>query len=969
MNRLLRRPVPKTRTNLTIILFSLFLQLLPPNLSAQTINRHPSGLPTNARHSLLRITKTINLSDWGITIFATDYVSDWELIETHRIVRGMIGAITSPADRERMRDFEIFLVTEADPAYTNAQLRGHASGGFVVLNASSILRYQQRIYFWKLGNTSVYRGWQVHAHELGHSIEIRLNKRNATIDTYNDNGTHGGPPSEWFAWDTEKWFNTRSPFSSVSQVRDGLPNWKREYYESIFDPNNFWGPGHNLREEPPNRNAIPHPTPMIPSFNFNSLLGRYQHGTSSHPRDNGSLTALSTDSEGNPTKLRWRADDGTTKDYDPIYDPDYSLWLLEATGEGDQTRLRIDPAKFWNSSQQAYEIYGFRRHTTYFKKVSSPNNTLPFPNPEIILYQNDFENTQQTPNTTGRLGQLDLTSKGLGNGSSPFTTNQQLNFPAAPQGSNHGSIAYISDHNFIDSVIERSGQLLIDVDLLPLAGAAGDSDGWIGLSLGQSLNNLQSQTSAAPSDSLADLLITYHPRSREMRAYKNGTLEISKIVDSNPFNQTNNLRVHLRHLDRFSSGGHVGYEVFLNGSDYPSIFGDFDWSETSQNYLGLLSSSEEPIKIDNLKVTTFVTPGSVLFSDTFNRPNSTNINGAEGQGGTISNVTYTSRRLNNGAQPEVRDGRLSFRSSQQTSPSQGAITYINNHNFIDNSIIQYGGFEVSVDLASYSTTGSDRHLAVGIGQSLNELNNLQSANAEDSPADLCIAYQHTSNQLKIYRNGTTNSQSLSLNDLPAAYTRMKIKVGLLDNSFDQGASAYYQVFFGIDESSPFTSGTFEWSGTRENFISIASNLSSESSFDNLTIRTLDGLGSVDLTRISEGKEIPGQSQPTTSPDENVLRYAFRSEGSKDNLPRGNNGTFSFLKYKGGTRRANGAFTIDDLTYHIETSTDLKNWSSNPNLYQITIQNEPGSPYMERATATPTNPNQQNVFFRVRVNKN
>jgi hypothetical protein len=103
----------------------------------------------------------------------------------------------------------------------------------------------------------------------------------------------------------------------------------------------------------------------------------------------------------------------------------------------------------------------------------------------------------------------------------------------------------------------------------------------------------------------------------------------------------------------------------------------------------------------------------------------------------------------------------------------------------------------------------------------------------DHVSDLLVAYRGTTDSLEIYKNGNLDSGETITGGLPTAPATMRIEYSLSD--FNAGSTVAYNVFFD-DSLTAFASGSFTWSGTNENYLSLSSNLSNDARFDNLEIR-------------------------------------------------------------------------------------------------------------------------------------
>jgi hypothetical protein len=225
----------------------------------------------------------------------------------------------------------------------------------------------------------------------------------------------------------------------------------------------------------------------------------------------------------------------------------------------------------------------------------------------------------------------------------------------------------------------------------------------------------------------------------------------------------------------------------------------------------------------------------VLFADTFDRADSTDLNATtDGKSGALGALNYTVQTYSD-VTLDISGETLRI-NGPASDGSYGGLVYIDDHNFADAAIAAGGGFSIRVDIAAYSTLGSGRRMAVGVGQSLAELETQPGVDASDHRSDLLVAYRDTTDSLEIYKNGLLDSAETISGGLPNDPTTMRIEYTC--TGFKAGSTVIYNVYFD-DDSTAFTSGTFTWSGTAENYISLASNLSNDSLFDNLEIRGED----------------------------------------------------------------------------------------------------------------------------------
>ena len=276
-----------------------------------------------------------------------------------------------------------------------------------------------------------------------------------------------------------------------------------------------------------------------------------------------------------------------------------------------------------------------------------------------------------------------------------------------------------------------------------------------------------------------------------------------------------------------------------NGTDFYVAITPGAFTDLSGNpYAGIIDASTWTFRTVEFDAT-------ILFADNFNRPNATvmgdgtstdgDINGTNsGKSGVLGDLTWTGRAFANNTFGVV-DGTLA--QLDGVDGINGGLAYINDHNFTDPAISTGGGFSITVDIASYSTAGSGRYWAIGVGQSLAELDALISNNNQDAvgipSADLLVAYRNTTGDLEIYNNGVLNTEETVTLGLPNPPTTIRIDYMLSD--FNQGSTVTYEVHFDSDET-PFATGSFTWSGTNENYISVGNNLTNTSQLDNFVVR-------------------------------------------------------------------------------------------------------------------------------------
>lgn len=220
---------------------------------------------------------------------------------------------------------------------------------------------------------------------------------------------------------------------------------------------------------------------------------------------------------------------------------------------------------------------------------------------------------------------------------------------------------------------------------------------------------------------------------------------------------------------------------------------------------------------------------TVLFGDTFDRPDNTDLNAsATGKSGILGALNWVEQ--SSGGDGKVLGNELQL---GETGGGGGgwAIAYVD-HNFIDSAITTGGKFGVSVDVTDFASNGGTRFTGIAVGHSKAELDAWSSNNPVGNPfdSDFFVGFDPTgTDEMKIFTNGAEVFQ-MGLT-LGAART---LSVEFTDiTSFDSGSLVSYEVF--VDAGSVDT-GTFTWSGTNENYIGLYSNYThGGAEMDNLEI--------------------------------------------------------------------------------------------------------------------------------------
>lgn len=206
---------------------------------------------------------------------------------------------------------------------------------------------------------------------------------------------------------------------------------------------------------------------------------------------------------------------------------------------------------------------------------------------------------------------------------------------------------------------------------------------------------------------------------------------------------------------------------------------------------------------------------TLLFADNFDRADSTDLNApATGKTGTLGPLDWVQITNQNGA---------SIFSNQLVGGDDLAgggwdFTYVD-HNFTDAVISSGGSFSVSVDLIGFNGgSGATRFMGIAVGHS--EADAWSFNNPVDFDSDFFIGIDQTGlRRLVVYENAVPQSDVLF--DIGGGGQTMRVDFTNVTN-FNAGTTISYEAF--IDDTSVGT-GTFDWSGTNENYLGLYANVS------------------------------------------------------------------------------------------------------------------------------------------------
>lgn len=277
------------------------------------------------------------------------------------------------------------------------------------------------------------------------------------------------------------------------------------------------------------------------------------------------------------------------------------------------------------------------------------------------------------------------------------------------------------------------------------------------------------------------------------------------------------------------------------------------------NSLRLPATAFAAVMLSFLVTHSVVAQGTVLFSDSFDRPNSLNVDGSltgivDNTGSNlVVNGVYNEPYVTTQGR-EISGGQLRL----AVGPEDPLITddptssnVVLNHNFINPEILASGGFSVSVDVAAY-TAGTVRTYGGGfgigmsgaeaaiVGDVLNgtpnaaKIINSMGLVRNNTVSDFFIGIRN--DNLLVWGTGTDNGEQLITRNVGATTGNIRVDFGL--SSFTAGSNVAYSIYFNDTPIGGNGNGTFVWSENNANFIGLDGRSPTFVAFDNFEIATV-----------------------------------------------------------------------------------------------------------------------------------
>jgi hypothetical protein len=248
---------------------------------------------------------------------------------------------------------------------------------------------------------------------------------------------------------------------------------------------------------------------------------------------------------------------------------------------------------------------------------------------------------------------------------------------------------------------------------------------------------------------------------------------------------------------------------------------------------------------------------TTLFADSFDRPDHRDIDnemtGITNNTGTTfsASAVYSQPWLdpNNGPPTfGVQDGVATngggaqvLSNQLQLAVGQGTSNAFVNHNFTNSVITTDGGFKVSLAVGTYNQATAGQGGGFGVGMSLAEANSAH--DAQDAAGNsLTHAFGTVSNAISDFWVGLRGNNTLAwgsgngtVNTATVGAKTGTISANFNFSNFSAGSPVSYEVFY---DGASQGIGTFNWSGTNENYIGLDARDNTAVNLDNFLIETI-----------------------------------------------------------------------------------------------------------------------------------
>lgn len=229
--------------------------------------------------------------------------------------------------------------------------------------------------------------------------------------------------------------------------------------------------------------------------------------------------------------------------------------------------------------------------------------------------------------------------------------------------------------------------------------------------------------------------------------------------------------------------------------------------------------------------------GEVLFSDTYNRPDSTDADtSSAGMSGVLGPLVCQESYEGSGAATSIQI----LTNQLNLAYGPGMANMYLGHNFIDAAIVSAGGFSVSVDVVQISSAATDlTNRFAGFGVGMTEAEAAAAKDMNDHPttlrgggsaAGVCDFFADLAmdGSVRVWSRGTL------LNTVPVGAVSGTLKAVFSCTDFNAGSTVTVMIYF---NGTPCDTRSFTWSDANANYIGLSGRASNTVIFDNLSIET------------------------------------------------------------------------------------------------------------------------------------
>ncbi len=529
---------------------------------------------------------------------------------------------------------------------------------------------------------------------------------------------------------------------------------------------------------------------------------------------------------------------------------------------------------------------------------------------------------------------------------------------------NNASTLGLDGHNFIDAFILERGGFRVSMEIADL-GMLDDPDRYCGFGVGHSAAELGAlgfdfNSNSGPrgrfdgsQSGAADFYLGWTPNNGgAIQMFTEASVGGTQIDVGAPLGGV--LEAEFE-FESFTAGSPVNVTVFFDGSEVATT--SFTWTETNANFLALSCRQANGMTVNGLSVDLLPVPPSHHFADSFDRPDSTDLDAqSAGMTGTSRAVSYSESDTLPAANDESLSQILSNSLRLADGPNASVIGL--SHNFTDPQILADGGFSVSMEIENLgSATDNNRWCGFGVGISPAELAALDldfgtSAGprglfdgSRTGVADFFVGWTpNAGGAVQIFQQANTGGTQIPVDAGDGALLEAVFNV----TSFSAGTPVQVTVYV---DGEKITTTSFTWSDTDANHLALSCRQDGDGmSVDNLLVDRLPAL-SYDTWAEFYELTLGPDGDDDLDGDSNFLEYV--SNGRPDDpsikatkptfLRVGDELQFSYL------RRINDPALI----YEVETCDDLSSWEATG---YVELDPEDAAPGFERITvAIPIGP--------------